>query len=258
MVINKMARYSDRPPLLTRLKPWLNLTLLVMVTVLTTPSVSAETLSFGQAKKKLTAYYADLPQTQRRSFYCDCALTPFTPQGASKSKRKLLPNWQSCGFQPRKNAKRAGRIEWEHLMPAHHFGQHLACWRNGGRKACRKDPTFKQMEGDMHNLVPAIGEVNGDRSNYKFGMLVGENRVYGQCDAEVNFKQKRFEPAESTRGDIARAYFYMADRYQVRLSQQQRQLLQAWHRLDPADPQEIAKNRWIKSIQGNTNPYIPQ
>ena len=27
------------------------------------------------------------------------------------------------------------------------------------------------MEADMHNLVPAIGELNADRSNYKFAAL---------------------------------------------------------------------------------------
>lgn len=233
------------------------LTILV-ISALTTNTVNAEAISFSKAKKKLIGYYATLPQQERRSFYCGCALTPYTPEGASKSKRKLLPNWQSCGFQPRKNAKRAGRVEWEHIMPAHHFGQHLACWRNGGRKACRKDPLFKKMEGDMHNLVPAIGEVNGDRSNYKFGIIAGENRVYGRCDAEVNFKQKRFEPTPNSRGDIARAYFYMADKYQVRLSPQQQQLLIAWNNQDPVSPAEIAKNRWIKSVQGNANPFIPQ
>lgn len=40
-------------------------------------------------------------------------------------------------------------------MPAHNFGKHLPCWKNGGRKGCRKDKTFKAMESDMHNLVPA-------------------------------------------------------------------------------------------------------
>ncbi len=30
------------------------------------------------------------------------------------------------------------------------------------------------MEADLHNLVPAVGEINGDRSNYRFGMISGE------------------------------------------------------------------------------------
>lgn len=50
------------------------------------------------------------------------------------------------------------------------------------------------MEGDLHNLVPVIGELNGDRSNYSFSMLPGEPRVYGEPDFEVNFKQRKVEP----------------------------------------------------------------
>ena len=42
-----------------------------------------------------------------------------------------------------------------HVMPAENFGRHLSCWKEGGRKACKKDPIFNEMEADMHNLVPA-------------------------------------------------------------------------------------------------------
>ena len=53
------------------------------------------------------------------------------------------------------------------------------------------------MESDLHNLFPSIGEVNGDRSNYIFGEIPGESRVYGQCDIEIKKKlqnlMKKFE-----------------------------------------------------------------
>ena len=46
------------------------------------------------------------------------------------------------------------------------------CWQEGGRKNCIKtDAVFKKMEADLYNLKPAIGEVNGDRSNYQFAVL---------------------------------------------------------------------------------------
>ena len=41
-------------------------------------------------------------------------------------------------------------------MPAENFGRHLSCWKEGGRKACKNDPIFNEMEADMHNLVPAV------------------------------------------------------------------------------------------------------
>jgi len=67
--------------------------------------------------------------------------------------------------------RRASCIECEHVMPAENFGRHLQCWRNGGRKECKKDVTFNTIKGDLHNLQPSIGEVNGDRSNYRYSQF---------------------------------------------------------------------------------------
>ena len=38
---------------------------------------------------------------------------------------------------------------------------------------------FKRMEADMFNLFPAIGEVNGLRSNYPMTIIEGEEREFG-------------------------------------------------------------------------------
>ena len=67
------------------------------------------------------------------------------------------------------------------------------------------------MESDMHNIFPAIGEINADRSNYPFGEIPGEPRKYGLCYMEI--KRKIVEPTEKVRGNIARAYFYMSYQY---------------------------------------------
>jgi len=228
------------------------LTNLIVLLITTFALVAYATpMTFSKAKKQLQTLYSD----HQTSFYCGCEYSPKL-KDKSKTKKRLIPDWNSCGYTPRKQPKRASRIEWEHVVPTHHFGQHMQCWRDGGRKACKKDKVFKEMEGDMHNLVPAVGEVNGDRSNFKYGMIEGEARVYGSCDAEVDFKGKRFEPAPSVRGDIARTYFYMSERYNIRLSKQQRQLFKAWDKLDPIDEWERTKNKRIESIQGNLNPYV--
>lgn len=200
--------------------------------------------SFSKSKRILAEIYADQPV----SFYCGCDY--------KKKGKKLIPDLDSCGYDPRKNAKRAKRIEWEHVMPAWAFGHQLQCWQDGGRKNCRKNPDFKQMEADMHNLVPAVGEVNGDRSNYRFGMLEGEKRAYGSCDVEIDFKARKAEPAPYLRGDIARTYFYMRDTYGVRLSKQQRRLFEAWAKQDPVDDWELKRNDLIEERQGNRNPYV--
>lgn len=200
--------------------------------------------SFSAAKRELVAIYADNPT----SFYCGCR---FGARG-----KRLEPDLASCGYQARKNANRAGRIEWEHVMPAWVFGHQRQCWQQGGRRACSKDPDFKRMEADMNNLVPAIGEVNGDRSNYAYGMISGEPRAYGACDVEVDFKGRTLEPSAAIRGDIARIYFYMRDRYQLRLSKSETRLLEVWNRADPVDRWELERNKRIRAVQGFGNPHV--
>ena len=46
----------------------------------------------------------------------------------------------------------ASRVEWEHVVPAWQFGHQRQCWQDGGRKNCAKDPVYRKMESDMHNL----------------------------------------------------------------------------------------------------------
>lgn len=108
----------------------------------------------------------------------------------------------------------------------------------------------------MHNLVPAIGEVNGDRSNFRFGVLPSTPYQHGQCPVKIDFQQRVIEPRREVRGDIARINFYMCDRYGLELSSQQQQLLLAWHREDPISKWERTRNDRISRIMGHSNPFI--
>ena len=206
---------------------------------------NANAISFSTAKKQVASIYLN----NQQAFYSGCE---YYAQG-----KKLVPDHDTCGFVPRKSASRAARIEWEHVMPAWHFGHQRQCWQQGGRKYCtRYDPLFKKMESDLHNLVPTIGEINGDRSNFQYNMIPGENRVYGNVDAEVDFREKVFEPAKEVRGDIARTYFYMRDEYKLRISRKQTRLFHIWNKSDPVDHWERERNWHIQSVQGNANTYI--
>lgn len=79
----------------------------------------------------------------------------------------------------------------------------------------------------MHNLQPAVGEVNGDRANFMYSQWNGGEGQYGQCTMKVDFKEKVAEPPARARGAIARTYFYMRDQYNLTLSRQQTQLFNA-------------------------------
>lgn len=214
-------------------------------------------MDFNKSKKiLLKQIYHD----NRVTFYCEVPYKFEVIKG--KETVVLYPQGK---YTPRnaftksgKPNERTTRLEWEHIMPAENFGRHLPCWQEGGRKACSKDPLFNKMEADMHNLVPSIGEVNGDRSNYRFATDLPKKGMYGECEFEVNFKDKRAYPKLDIRGDIARAYLYMSETYNINLSKQERQLMEAWHKQDPVSDWERLKNDRVKKIQGNSNKFAEQ
>ena len=204
--------------------------------------------SFAQAKRVLSSEIYKEPSS-RIAFYSGCS---YHAQG-----KKLVPDWASCGYQPRKNADRGSRIEWEHIVPAWVIGHQRLCWQAGGRKNCsRNDDLFRMAEADMHNLVPAIGELNGDRSNFRFSELGDGFGQYGRVEFKVDFKQRAVQPPASRKGDIARTYFYMADTYGLSLSVNQRRLFDVWNRQDPVDTWECEKDRRIAQVQGNSNRFV--
>ncbi len=107
-------------------------------------------------------------------------------------------------------------------------------------------------------IPQSIGEVNGDRGNFMYGQWNGGDGQYGQCAMKIDFKNKLAEPPERARGAIARTYFYMRDRYQLRLSNQQTQLFTAWDKRYPVTSWECTRDQRIAERQGNHNPYVQQ
>ncbi len=155
-------------------------------------------------------------------------------------------------------------------MPAHAFGQSFKEWREGhpecvngkgkpfkGRNCARKrNIKFRYMESDLYNLVPAIGEINGLRSNYSFAMIPGEKREFGTCDMEI--ENRKAEPRLEVRGNIARIYFYMDLAYPGHgvISKKNRKLFAAWDKEDPVDDWECERSKRIEGIQGNENSFV--
>ena len=112
------------------------------------------------------------------------------------------------------------------------------------------------MEADLYNLVPAIGEVNGNRSNYSMADIPGEVREYGSCDVEI--KGRKVEPRPAVRGNIARTYLYMDWAYPGRgiITDQERVLFEKWAEADPVDTWECERARMIEKVQRNENPFV--
>ncbi|GMB89896.1 hypothetical protein NHP190002_05750 [Helicobacter ailurogastricus] len=146
--------------------------------------------------------------------------------------------------------QRAWRVEWEHVTPAQNFGKHLACWRQGGCKPLSKTLFFAKIEGDMLNLVP-VGEVNGDRSNFGYVQAPKSMQYtqYGNYKVCTDFEEKRFYPADYSKGWIAWAYLHMSQTYGINLAKAERQLMEAGIGcilpvLGRQNAQRLSKERW--------------
>ena len=155
--------------------------------------------SFSKAKKTL-----------ERQVYYDHRITLYCGAAFDEKKNVTLPE----GFTAAKHGKRAGKVEWEHVVPAENFGQAFAEWREGdaqcvdnkgkafkGRKCAEKaSREYRLMQADLYNLYPAVGAVNALRQNYNFQMLPGEESDFGSC--EMKIADRKAEPPARARGRL--------------------------------------------------------
>ena len=146
------------------LKQFIQYTILSTIAVVPNLVNAAPPENFREAKKAMVKIFKHLDKPTTR--YCGCSID-FPFRGGYQ------PDLRSCGYVIQKDEKRAERIEAEHIMPAWEFGHNLSCWadaeRGEGRHECEENSElFNRMESDLHNLYPAIGEVNKERSNYKY------------------------------------------------------------------------------------------
>jgi endonuclease I len=139
------------------------------------------------------------------------------------------------------------------------------------------------MYTDLNHIFPTDQYVNNMHSNYPFAKVGTATAVSlngckkGSC-ATPGYTGTVFEPIDEYKGDFARAYFYMATRYENIIASWYANdpyadavlngtaypafetwylnLLISWHKLDPVSAKEITRNDAVYQIQHNRNPYI--
>lgn len=207
--------------------------------------------NFRDAKRELEGLYV---AGDRREIYCGCRFDERknVDFGACESAHPYVPDGHE--------AERASRMEWDHALPASWIFRTLPCNeaprppRVSRRDHCRDtSPEFEMAEGDMHNLLPSVGQLNAIRQNFPFGEIEGEERLAG-CDFEV--REGVVEPRPEARGDLARAILYAAATYGVPLRTEHYRTLRRWHAEDPPSAFERRRNERIEALQGNRNPFI--
>jgi len=116
------------------------------------------------------------------------------------------------------------------------------------------------QKSDLHHLFPTDSEMNSRRSSFRFGhvkkdlenLKCNQNRL-GPQDGDNSVV---FEPPVNHRGNVARAIFYFATRYEMKISPSEQAALKEWNKADPVDDVERRRNDMIEDLQGNRNPFI--
>lgn len=191
--------------------------------VTSTKDINAPFDNFTSSKKELRK----LITAESKTFYAEC------PIGTS-AKGRHYPLLEKCGYKDNGNKTRANEIHYEHIFPVSWAKKQFTCWNNGGRKNCQTTSSeFMALEADPVNLVPSVGEINMNRSNYRYGEL-STGFDYGTNNKILFDKQsKRFMPPEHKKGWVARVHLYMVDKYGVTLSKSYTQLMNAWAKNKP-------------------------
>lgn len=129
---------------------------------------------------------------------------------------------------------------------------------------------------DVHNLRPSDQTINRRRGNMWFGDAGNDARVDPEAPANrYSTKKNLWEPRDEVKGDVARAVFYMALRYQNASRREAKTPLKMndineivhnnfgdahdlarWHQMDPPDEKEFHRNDVAQKFQGNRNPFI--
>lgn len=144
--------------------------------------------------------------------------------------------------------------------------------------------TVEPMNSDVHHIYATDGYVNSKRSNFPFGEVASatftstNGSKLGSAASSLNYAGTVFEPIDEFKGDFARAYFYMATRYENVIGSWQNNttasnavlngtsnqvfeswvvaMLLNWHNDDPVSQMELDRNQAAFEFQGNRNPYI--
>lgn len=117
------------------------------------------------------------------------------------------------------------------------------------------------QKGDLHHLFPTNSRANSIRSSYNFSDVKGgeidgcRHSAIGSTIDDKRYGQY-FEPAQESKGNVARAVFYFSVRYQLPIPETEEVALRRWHEQDPVDHEEQQRNDGIYEIQNNRNPFI--
>lgn len=124
-----------------------------------------------------------------------------------------------------------------------------------------------RKKADLHHLFITTMQVNSSRGNLPFNNVAStaastvyySDTPWQSYRGNDNWGHTVFEPADQSKGNVARALLYFYTRYNDGLNQGGVNMiptLRTWHQADPPDNAEIARNQDVFEFQTNRNPYV--
>ena len=162
----------------------------------------------------------------------------------------VYPNGGNTFYCETYFSKHSPILTVSHIYPTTWISKTLEC--RSERSCLRSNQHYQKILSDLHNMVPV-------ESIYHFKL---KDSIFGNLDTSIDKNEcnikKRYhiiEPPDTVKGDVARIHFYMHKQYNLPLNSSSL-FLKTWSKEDPPSKEEIEKNRRIKEIQGNENPFV--
>jgi endonuclease I len=115
------------------------------------------------------------------------------------------------------------------------------------------------QKSDLHHLYPTDSHMNSSRSSLHFGDVTSDMEKLNCNTGKLGSDQAGevvFEPPAEHKGHVARALFYFAVRYQMKMSADEVKALREWDHQYPVDEFEATRNEEIFQLQKDRNPFI--
>lgn len=158
-------------------------------------------------------------------------------------------------------------VKWIRVVPESFYGRERECMNEEvcvskytgkpykGERCCRQiDAQYRTMEADLFNYIPVVSAIAERRKKQLFGKVEKPKYLIGKVKMDENY----IEPPDSLKGDVARVYLYMNQRYGLKLSLEEKEAYHYWHKLDSVDKRECAIAKTIMKIQGSDNRWITE
>lgn len=175
---------------------------------------------------------------------------------------KTMVDTSTCSVQEQNQT-----VKWIQVVPDSFYGRNRECMNEEvcvskytgknykGKRCCRQsDAEYRKMEADLFNLIPVVSAVAEKRTDQIFQEVKAPKYRVGKVKMDDAF----IEPPDNLKGDIARVYLYMNERYGLDLTLDEKEAYYYWHKFDSVDQRECAIAKMIMKIQGSRNRWIQE